>query len=865
MKCRLRTPDGLYVSSDVGGEDYFNIHVRDNNPDGGMELHLRTVIEGRDGHRLADHHLINSGEALAISTPYLRIPSAVRFLRNLASAEVKLDAEFETSSRYEFHHEAGDGWLRDGDRIRIRRSTSGSNPTWMRIDNGVLKTDVAQDRAQIFVIEMRKNLVLYYSNAHTDHVLATNTAEMTRATNMGYHRARVQGSLWLSKQPETELLKLFYNESIHDHVVTKAAELERELLATGYVFVAELGYVQARPEIGTVPLKRYHHNGRQDHMIVARQEDERAAGGAGYRFAGFEGHLFPVIEALDNATGLVDPGLGSIIGGGLIGGSPIQPPMIHLPLGNRRRGENKVAWVFSGGGAKGCFEAGAAQRLWNQGERPDIICGVSVGALNGAKLAQGTERAADDLVQLWRNITDRATPQYRVFNKDFYSDLIFNWIGHSAKALEGNLVERVISSWFMPIFYAPGAFAGFGLDQTLDKMLYALMHLHALHRMEPLRRMIQRELEPALIKLSNIDLRVGIVDARSGQYFSVTGPERDWPNNMAEYGLLEVESDHQIGETWLSRPLFGAEHYGMPLWQAIYASSTLPVFMDPYQIDLREAVVRDVHDYKVTMLRAQLPPAVRRIAEIVGNSIPDVENFGTVEALLRRIGANEYAYRELEAEDIGRLDTTRQLFDGGLRDTLPIRTAMRLGARDIVVFTGDRLQRANWSYSNNFNDLFNIPAAQYLFNLLNIWFNDSARNDVMAAVSQNEFLGWLYRAFSKLNPDDRQQLVNEFNSYWAQKGLTLEEALGASSILGGELGYRANPVLNDARRASIYGMPFADEGCRIRYIAPSEDLLDPLAFEDANGIAHGLRLGAAAAEAPVELSFPVPDELLRST
>ena len=44
--------------------------------------------------------------------------------------------------------------------------------------------------------------------------------------------------------------------------------------------------------------------------------------------------------------------------------------------------------MLSGGGAKGAFEAGAIAALWKQGYRPDIVCGVSVGAVNAIKLAE---------------------------------------------------------------------------------------------------------------------------------------------------------------------------------------------------------------------------------------------------------------------------------------------------------------------------------------------------------------------------------------------------------------------------------------------------------------------------------------------
>jgi Patatin-like phospholipase len=48
-----------------------------------------------------------------------------------------------------------------------------------------------------------------------------------------------------------------------------------------------------------------------------------------------------------------------------------------------------IAIVLSGGFAFGSFEVGAVRYLYNTGVRPNIICGTSVGAINGAKLAEG--------------------------------------------------------------------------------------------------------------------------------------------------------------------------------------------------------------------------------------------------------------------------------------------------------------------------------------------------------------------------------------------------------------------------------------------------------------------------------------------
>ncbi|HME80935.1 MAG TPA: patatin-like phospholipase family protein [Candidatus Eremiobacteraceae bacterium] len=58
------------------------------------------------------------------------------------------------------------------------------------------------------------------------------------------------------------------------------------------------------------------------------------------------------------------------------------------------------ALILSGGGARGAYETGAALSLL-QHEPFDIICGTSIGAMNGALVAQDE---ADKLEQAWRSI-----------------------------------------------------------------------------------------------------------------------------------------------------------------------------------------------------------------------------------------------------------------------------------------------------------------------------------------------------------------------------------------------------------------------------------------------------------------------------
>ena len=71
----------------------------------------------------------------------------------------------------------------------------------------------------------------------------------------------------------------------------------------------------------------------------------------------------------------------------------------------RARQEKKVAFVLSGGGNLGAVQVGMLRALLERGIRPDLIVGCSVGAINGAALAdQPSLVGVARLEEVWRNL-----------------------------------------------------------------------------------------------------------------------------------------------------------------------------------------------------------------------------------------------------------------------------------------------------------------------------------------------------------------------------------------------------------------------------------------------------------------------------
>jgi NTE family protein len=67
------------------------------------------------------------------------------------------------------------------------------------------------------------------------------------------------------------------------------------------------------------------------------------------------------------------------------------------------------ALILGGGGARGAYEAGVVVGL-SERERFDIVCGTSIGAINGMYVAQGTP---DRLAEVWRSIASRRVTQLK--------------------------------------------------------------------------------------------------------------------------------------------------------------------------------------------------------------------------------------------------------------------------------------------------------------------------------------------------------------------------------------------------------------------------------------------------------------------
>jgi NTE family protein len=83
-----------------------------------------------------------------------------------------------------------------------------------------------------------------------------------------------------------------------------------------------------------------------------------------------------------------------------------------------------TAFVLGGGGLLGANEVGMLRALLEEGVRPDLVVGTSVGAINGAAIASDPSlRAVEKLIAVWRKVADT----------DLYSGSALRRVRHLAR------------------------------------------------------------------------------------------------------------------------------------------------------------------------------------------------------------------------------------------------------------------------------------------------------------------------------------------------------------------------------------------------------------------------------------------------
>src|SRR4051794_10835790 len=233
----------------------------------------------------------------------------------------------------------------------------------------------------------------------------------------------------------------------------------------------------------------------------------------------------------------------------------------------RRMARRPVAFVMSGGGSQGSFEAGVLRFLYDDvGLRPSILVGSSVGAIIAAKLAEGDDdetgrRAIDEVEAIWRGLQTNADmwviePWLEKLRSQvtWASELRGRAGPITEQSPEGHQARLIFRMLGELVRNPPQA------DGTIDA-LRAALRARSLVSMEPIRALVERELVPDRIPTSGLTLRVGAVSLETGELRYIDG----------EGQLYERDG------TPMDRPKVRVQ-------DAVLASASIPVMYPPTEL-----------------------------------------------------------------------------------------------------------------------------------------------------------------------------------------------------------------------------------------------------------------------------------------
>jgi predicted acylesterase/phospholipase RssA len=289
----------------------------------------------------------------------------------------------------------------------------------------------------------------------------------------------------------------------------------------------------------------------------------------------------------------------------------------------RRMARSPIAFAMSGGGSQGSFETGVLRFLYDDlGFRPSILCGSSVGSIIAAKLAEGDDpengrRAIDEVETIWRGLrsnddmwlSEPWLDKLRSQTK-WASELRERAAEHGTAGSQARVVLRMLSE----IVRNPPE-----TDGTLDALRQAL-RARSLLSSEPVRQLVERNIDPERVAASGLTLRIGAVGLESGELRYVT------------------ETGDVVSRT--GEPL---DQPRVRLADAVLASASIPLVFPPTKLNDEHYVdggVREILPLELAFNRLGAGHIFAVVASAPGvEPIPSVADKGLLD-LARRVTAD---------------------------------------------------------------------------------------------------------------------------------------------------------------------------------------------------------------------------------
>jgi NTE family protein len=243
----------------------------------------------------------------------------------------------------------------------------------------------------------------------------------------------------------------------------------------------------------------------------------------------------------------------------------------------KRTIRHRTAFVLQGGGALGAYQAGAVCRLAEAGILPDLVAGISIGAINAALIAGNPpDRRAGRLTAFWERVSGAAS-----------------WPG-----------LRFLGAGIALTAGAPGFFAPRPWPAALDAS--GLPGHAGFYDTAPLRHTLEELVDFDLLNAGPVRLVVGSVNVASGNFVWFDSAERRiGPEHIMASGALppgfppvEIEGEYYwdgglVMNTPLARVIeTRADDRPLVVWQMDLFPARGPVPRTIWTVEAREKDIR---------------------------------------------------------------------------------------------------------------------------------------------------------------------------------------------------------------------------------------------------------------------------------
>lgn len=198
-----------------------------------------------------------------------------------------------------------------------------------------------------------------------------------------------------------------------------------------------------------------------------------------------------------------------------------------------------LAFVLGAGGTRGDFQVGALQFLNSRGIRPDMICGTSIGAINGLVLAEG---GIEKLVALWksfRKIDDMYTeePWLRAL-KPITGQLYRMTSADAVSTMAGRMMKYML---FPPALFFDAVNFWTGLTEVMSAP-GGYGQLKSFFNFSPTEGKLRSRLDLDKVRRSGIKLLITVVGLESGEvrYVNESGHFSDGEDPGRQIDLIDA-------------------------------------------------------------------------------------------------------------------------------------------------------------------------------------------------------------------------------------------------------------------------------------------------------------------------------------